>query len=178
MKSIFAFILMCSPALAGTAVVSGHDNVVKIDSGTRVTKTISHTSSYTSAPTTVMGGNASIAINNPRNLRNNPDVSVPGLVAGVFTCTGSRSAGASGMGFGVGLGGTHRDKDCELRANAAIMASMGYKEPARQVLCQNPVMALAFEKAGQSCDKPQLVQSAKAVKPQLAKHKHAPGCKH
>lgn len=164
MKYLAIFAFMCTPALAGTAVVSGHGNIVKIESGTTIAKTVEH------APVTAKGGKGNASVNiNTRIPRNNPDVALPGLVAGVFTCSGSRTAGASGMGFGLGVGGTHKDKDCELRANAATLVGMGYREPARQLMCQNPAVRKAFEDAGQSCDKPL---------PKPVAHKHTPTCKH
>ena len=71
---------------------------------------------------------------------------------------GSTSGGASGPGFGVSLGSTWTDEDCERRKNAAILFNMGHAATARHLLCSNPAIAAAFAASGE-------FQCAAAVQP-------------
>ena len=65
-----------------------------------------------------------------------PNVYAPGLAAaGAEVCLGSVSAGGAGAGFGVSIGGTYVDQECQLRLNARTLATLGYTVAAREEMC-------------------------------------------
>jgi hypothetical protein len=71
-----------------------------------------------------------------QTLKNVPSVFAPGLgSAGIETCLGSISAGASGIGFGATLATTLKDPDCSARLDARTLWSFGLKKAAVARLC-------------------------------------------
>ena len=78
-------------------------------------------------------GNSNITENSPQPV---PNVFAPGLAAaGSEVCLGSVSGGGSGSGFGVTIGGTFVDRECQLRLNARTLATLGYPVAARETMC-------------------------------------------
>lgn len=72
-------------------------------------------------------------------LKNVPANFAPGLTAaGLETCLGSISGGTSGMGFGVSLGTTVPDMNCNARLDSRTLWSMGLKKAAVARLCLTP----------------------------------------
>lgn len=59
------------------------------------------------------------------------------LTASAGTCMGSSSVGGQGVGFGVSIGSTWNDDDCNRRRYSAILQSLGETEAAIQLLCLN-----------------------------------------
>ena len=91
----------------------------------------------------------SLTVNRPRNA---PSVNAPGLAAaGIESCLGSASVGGSGPGFGLAIGGTTEDKDCNIRLYARTLYAMGYRVAAVQLLCTNPDVAHALAYQGLYC---------------------------
>jgi hypothetical protein len=81
-----------------------------------------------------------------------PNVYAPGLAAaGAEVCLGSVSAGGSGAGFGVSIGGTYVDTECQLRLNARTLATLGYTVAAREEMCLDPQVRAAMLAAGSPC---------------------------
>ena len=112
----------------------------------------------------------SINTNIPRTA---PDVIMPALAAGINPCGGSRSVGGSGATFGFSIGSTARDKNCEVRALAQELAGMGYREAARQLLCQDKRVSAAYEAAGMPCSViPQEAPKAEPVRSAVPHHMH------
>ena len=71
------------------------------------------------------------------------------------TCMGSTSAGGSGVGFGFSLGSTWNDKQCVRRLNAREMAqTLGDRDAARALMCQDVDVARAYQAIGQNCFTP------------------------
>ena len=71
------------------------------------------------------------------------------------TCMGSTSAAGAGVGFGFSLGTTWHDKDCVRRLNAREMAqTLGDREAARALLCQDDNVRKAYESVGEACATP------------------------
>ena len=101
-------------------------------------------------------GNAQI-INFPstpaeQTIKNVPQVYAPGLAAaGSEVCLGSLSAGGSGAGFGLTIGGTFVDRECQLRLNARTLAVLGYPVAARETLCLDADVRQAMLAAGTPC---------------------------
>ena len=99
-------------------------------------------------------GSQTIISNSPekQTIYNVPNVYAPGLAAaGAEVCLGSVSAGGSGAGFGVSIGGTYVDTECQLRLNARTLATLGYVVAAREEMCLDPQVRAAMLAAGSPC---------------------------
>jgi alkylhydroperoxidase/carboxymuconolactone decarboxylase family protein YurZ len=91
-------------------------------------------------------------------IKNVPNVYGPGLTAaGSEVCLGSVSAGGAGAGFGVTIGGTIVDQECQLRMNARTLATLGYAVAAREEMCIDPQVRAAMAQAGTPCAQDQTV---------------------
>jgi hypothetical protein len=94
-------------------------------------------------------GNSNITENSPTPV---PNVFAPGLAAaGSEVCLGSVSGGGSGSGFGVTIGGTFVDRECQLRLNARTLATLGYPLAARETMCLDEDVRRAMYAAGTPC---------------------------
>jgi hypothetical protein len=92
------------------------------------------------------------AIPTSTTLNNVPTVYAPGLAAaGSEVCLGSVSAGGAGAGFGVTIGGTFVDRECQLRLNARTLAVLGYARAARETMCLDADVRAAMAAAGTPC---------------------------
>jgi alkylhydroperoxidase/carboxymuconolactone decarboxylase family protein YurZ len=99
-------------------------------------------------------GSQTIISNTPstQTIYNVPNVYAPGLAAaGAEVCLGSVSAGGAGAGFGVSIGGTYVDTECQLRLNARTLATLGYTVAAREEMCLDPQVRAAMLAAGSPC---------------------------
>lgn len=56
-------------------------------------------------------------------IKNVPAVAAPGIIT-AYNCAQAVSAGAAGAGFGISLGGTYVDKNCERISQAAALNSL------------------------------------------------------
>jgi hypothetical protein len=75
-------------------------------------------------------------VSGTQTLRNVPSVFAPGLTAaGLETCLGSISAGASVVGVGATFGTTIPDPSCSARLDARTLWSMGLRRAAIARLC-------------------------------------------
>ncbi len=84
--------------------------------------------------------------------RNTPTIVAPGLTsAGIESCLGSASIGGAATGFGLTIGGTVLDKDCNLRLYSRTLYALGHKTAATQILCNNPEIAQALATEGVRC---------------------------
>lgn len=112
------------------------------------------------------GGTAIIAIDNPSNTTSTnssrisgtqriisaPPVGAPALAAaGIETCLGSVSAGASFPGGGFTFGSTTKDDDCNRRLFGRQLYNMGFKRAAMVIHCFNVEVAQAMAIAGTPC---------------------------
>lgn len=61
-----------------------------------------------------------------------PNVFAPSLTAGSNLCAMSLSAGGSGGGFGITLGGTYESKECNVRENLRVMGALLRKDGNQQ----------------------------------------------
>lgn len=97
-----------------------------------------------------------------QTIKNVPNVYGPGLTAaGSEVCLGSISAGGAGAGFGLTVGGTIVDQECQLRMNARTLATLGYATAAREEMCLDPQVRAAMAAAGTPC----MADQAAAAKP-------------
>jgi hypothetical protein len=126
-----------------------------------------------------------------QTINNVPNVYAPALAAaGSEVCLGSMSAGGSAAGFGLTVGGTLVDQECQLRMNARTLATLGYTAAAREEMCVDLQVRAAMLAAGTPCaaDRgapPQaraeygeaIPQTAVASAPQASAGAPAPGCR-
>jgi len=126
--------------------------------GSSTSSTGASTSTSTANPNANNAGNAqSITFNNvapkKQQLETNPTVYAPALTTTLTeTCMGSTSGGISVLGFGGTLGTTWNDNQCVRRLNAREMAqTLGDRDAARALLCQDKDVAAAYAAVGQDC---------------------------
>ena len=106
-----------------------------------------------------------------QTIKNVPNVYGPGLTAaGSEVCLGSISAGGAGAGFGLTVGGTIVDQECQLRMNARTLATLGYATAAREEMCLDPQVRSAMVAAGTPC----MADQAAAAKPVATAEYDAP----
>ncbi len=87
-----------------------------------------------------------------QTIKNVPNVYAPALAAaGSEVCLGSLSAGGAAAGFGLTVGGTLVDQECQLRMNARTLATLGYNVAAREEMCIDPQVRAAMLAAGTPC---------------------------
>lgn len=155
-----------SGALSGSVSTSQGGNSTSdahATGGTSSAVTGASTASNTTTanPTASNAGNAqNITFNNvapnKTKLETVPQVYAPALSTTLTeTCMGSTSGGVSVMGFGGTLGTTWNDTQCVRRLNAREMAqTLGDREAARALLCQDKDVAAAYAAVGQPCNYP------------------------
>lgn len=86
-------------------------------------------------------------------IKNVPNIYAPGLAAsGSQVCLGSVSAGGAAAGFGLSIGGTLVDRECQLRLNAKTLAILGYVKAAREEMCLDQEVRQAMLAAGTPCE--------------------------
>lgn len=71
--------------------------------------------------------------------RQAPGIGLAGLAAS-GACLGSASFGGSGPGFSLGFAKTFQDVPCDARENARLLAALGYRAQAVQLLVNNSPM--------------------------------------
>jgi hypothetical protein len=136
---------------SGVIIGGAHDSGNTIQQS-RQTQT-NRQSQTTSQSTAVNGTGNSNITNQASNLGQGvPNVFAPGLAAaGSEVCLGSVSGGGSGSGFGVTIGGTFVDRECQLRLNARTLATLGYPVAARETMCLDEDVRRAMYAAGTPC---------------------------
>lgn len=97
------------------------------------------------------GSVSSVNIKNGRGYKSTGAAIAPGLIAGGITCQGSASIGAGGPGWGFAFGSTKLDRDCNTRENAKMIALMGERDAAREVMCNVPEVRAAMARVGRPC---------------------------
>jgi hypothetical protein len=73
------------------------------------------------------------------------------IIATEDTCMGSSSLGAQGMAFGLSLGTTWRDHNCQRLKNSRELAAMGFGRAAVALLCVDDDVREAMNDAGTPC---------------------------
>lgn len=136
-------VLLAAPAAAQTAT----------GTGVGIANSNSQSGAVAIAGTGGRGGNSSLTLNSSvpstttsnvnesgtTTIRNVPTAIAPGLTAaGLETCLGSVSGGASVVGFGGSFGTTIPDPGCAARLDARTLWSMGLKKAAVARLCLTP----------------------------------------
>jgi hypothetical protein len=90
-------------------------------------------------------------------IRNTPDAYAPAITGGTNPCTQGLSGGGSVAGFGVALGGSWSDPNCERRNLSALLHNQGQPQLAQEVLCETSSVREARRRMGNPCivDMPQ-----------------------
>jgi hypothetical protein len=133
-----AFFVLSMPSFADNTAISGSSAGAISSSGAN--------------SAALQGNQQGVTINGgdvPDHLRTAPAIVAPGLVASYVECFGSASGGVSVMGFGVTLGKTYTDTDCQHRRDANSAVALGEVAIGYQVMCQNA----SFFKADQATKK-------------------------
>ncbi len=190
-----------SGALSGSASNSNSNSSLQ-SKNTNINKTSSHSNSNANSNSISKSGASSNqqqgqTVNyvqttpDTQTIKNVPNVYAPALAAaGSEVCLGSLSAGGSAAGFGLSVGGTLVDQECQLRMNARTLATLGYNVAAREEMCIDPQVRAAMLAAGTPCnaDRAALPQaraeyggsasqtSTIAASPAVAASPPAPGC--
>lgn len=126
MKSIyFALVLVSFPALADSWTTASSYSHASAQAGA-VAGSISN-----SGGNTFQGGSTSY-----KEERQVPVVIAPSINP-TASCMGSSSAGAAGSTFGLSLGSSWTDDDCNYRVTADMMHGWGLKADALAVLCSS-----------------------------------------
>jgi hypothetical protein len=101
------------------------------------------------------------------DVRSAPTVYAPPLTTTLTdTCMGSSSMSGSGMGWGLSIGSTWEDRNCNRRLYAREVASLtGDREAARAILCQDADVRKAFEDVGRPCPTPGAAQGPMSYVP-------------
>ena len=79
-----------------------------------------------------------------------PDVTVV-APATANRCTFSIGGAITVAGFGGGATGTYTDETCVRARDSQILHSQGHKEAAKELLCDDPKVYAAFQRAGKPC---------------------------
>jgi hypothetical protein len=82
--------------------------------------------------------------------QNTPAPTAPAFVT-ASPCMGVISGAGTSPVVGIALGMSYKDKECELRANASALNSMGARAAAIQIMCQLKDVAAAMKAAGTPC---------------------------
>jgi hypothetical protein len=104
--------------------------------------------------------NSNIPSHTTADVKTVAQVSAPALTTTLTdTCMGSTSMSGTGMGWGLSIGSTWEDHNCNRRLYAREVASLtGDREAARAVLCGDEMVRKAFEDVGRPCPTPQAAQ--------------------
>ncbi len=82
--------------------------------------------------------------------QNTPAPTAPPFVT-ASPCMGVISGAGTSPVVGIALGMSYKDKECELRANASALNSLGARMAALQIMCQLPDVKQAMTAAGTPC---------------------------
>lgn len=145
---------------ANAGAVSGSVSGAKVDNDVRNTnKQGQHQSSESNSNSKSESSSSSDNANNASQSVNfeaqerapvNTAYAAP-LVSGEDTCMGSSSIGGQGVGFGISIGTTWTDENCQRLKNSRQLAAMGFRRASVALLCVNDDVARAMAAAGQPC---------------------------
>lgn len=73
------------------------------------------------------------------------------LAVGEDTCMGSSSIGAQAVSFGLSIGTTWQDENCQRLKNSRQLVALGYQRAATSLMCVDDDVRHAMEEAGTPC---------------------------
>lgn len=95
--------------------------------------------------------NQNVTVNGDRYRAAASTAYAPGLTATNGTCLGSAGVGANGMNFGLSLGSTKKDEECNRRYNSIRMQELGQTDAAVAIMCQDASVRQAMKDVGRPC---------------------------
>jgi len=106
-----------------------------------------------SGSTSNSGSNSSSGVfMNSKGYRTASSAIGPGLIASGLSCSGSASIGGAASGWGISLGITKPDDNCDTREDAKYIHGVtGDLGAAKERLCDNPKIRAAYARAGRPC---------------------------
>jgi hypothetical protein len=78
-------------------------------------------------------------------LKNVPSITAPSIGVSA-ACKSAISGGVAGAGFGVTIGSSINDEECQSRENARVLAQMGQNAEAMSIMCMMPAVMKAAPK--------------------------------
>ena len=99
------------------------------------------------------------------------------LTAGEDTCMGSSSIGGQAVGFGLSIGTTWTDTNCQRLKNSRQLASLGFTRAAVALVCVDEDVQNAMNAAGTPCPQARRAEVAPVVEPrqhEAARHDDEP----
>jgi hypothetical protein len=111
--------------------------------------------------------NSTVPAHTTADVKTVAQINAPALTTTLTdTCMGSSSMSGTGMGWGISIGSTWEDRNCNRRLYAREVASLtGDREAARAVLCGDEMVRKAFEEVGRPCPTPQAAQGPASFVP-------------
>jgi hypothetical protein len=153
--SLLALAAYYSPANAQTAIAgsqSGSASQAAAGSQAGSAAVIQQTFQGNPAQTrTIVGYEGSYQQNYRATIRNTPDAYAPPVTGGTNPCTQGLSGGGSVAGFGLAVGGTWSDPNCERRNLSALLHNQGQQALAQEVLCETEAVRNARRRLGTPC---------------------------
>lgn len=130
------------PQQGGTSISSAAASATAIS--------VSSTRSSASAKGGAGGQGGSVSYHEAKDRAQAPAVGAPGLTS-FGGCKGSVSGGVGVAGFGIALGTTVPDEECQRLNNAAFLASHGHPDAAIALVCRNAGVKDAMAIVGKAC---------------------------
>ena len=96
-------------------------------------------------------GGASVNEITIKHERSAASASAPLTTGSNGTCMGSTGIGAQGVSFGVSVGSTWNDENCNRRYDAIRLAELGLERAAIALMCQSPAVRKAMLDADTPC---------------------------
>jgi len=90
----------------------------------------------------------------------------PTVIGSSDSCMGSTSAGAQVIGFGLSIGSTYKDIECNRRKNIIMLHNIGEKELVNALLCTDPIINAAIKAVGSAHQKSVCIKLDKELKKQ------------
>lgn len=157
-----AALFVCGAAYAGQEHKPAASMPAAAPANTAISGAAALSASQSRASAVATGGRSesNVTVNNTAGGRgygggysargNTPDVVLPGINGG-NPCGLGAGVGGSGPGAGGILSFMYEGTGCERRQTAALMATMGRPDVARQLLCENMEVRWAMRNAGTGC---------------------------
>lgn len=114
---------------------------------------------------TTLGYEGEFRQNYRATIRNTPDAYAPPVTGGTNPCTNGVSGGGSVAGFGLALGGSWSDPNCERRNLSALLHNQGQTALAQEVLCETETVRLARQRLGNPCSADRPANAPAVVQP-------------
>lgn len=135
------------------ALKSGIALAAEGDSMSYSTKATGSVGDTTATATTAASGDSSVSTSSVYKETSSTAYAPSVQVGGQDMCRSGVGAGGQGTAFGISLGGSVIDENCErLKLAREIAVTLGDRETAKALLCQDVRVAQAYATAGKPCN--------------------------